>query len=443
VGFVVMFASVVGTALPSTAAALGGSEPLPPDQPSASANGLSEGVITAAEDWTEFRGPTGQGHSGTQKLPIAWSVTNNVIWRKAIPGLGWSSPVVARGRIYLTTGIISSNKGPSLCALALETATGRMLWQSEVFRPTETESEPLNSKNSHASPTPVVAGDRLYVHFGHNGTACLDLTGKILWRNNTLRYKPFHGSGGSPILVEGKLVYSADGTSDPFVVALDAKTGQAVWKKTRATQAKNKFSFSTPLLITVNGRREIISAGSGVVSALDPKDGREIWRVRYGEGYSVVPRPVYGQGLLFLTTGYDRAEILAIRPDGEGDVTDTHVAWRRTKGAPYTPSLLVVNTEVYAVDDKGLASCLDAKTGMVHWQQRVQGNYSASPVYADGRIYLQNEEGTGIVLKPGRAFTAVATNKVHERCLASCAVAEGAVFLRTAGALYRIGEESP
>ena len=389
-------------------------------------------------DWTQFRGTTGQGLSAAKNLPIEWSAAKNVAWKQAIPGLGWSSPVVRRGRIFLTTAETDGEGGPSLRALCLDAATGRVLWNTEVFKSTETQAKPMNGKNSHASPTPVLEDSRLYVHFGHNGTACLDLDGKIVWRMNSLRYPPTHGNGGSPILVGDKLVYCADAASDPSIVALDKATGKVRWKVKRETQAKNKFSFSTPLLITVKGQPQIISPGSGVVSALDPKDGHEIWRVCYGNGYSVVPRPVFGQGLVFISTGFNRADILAIRPDGRGDVTDTHVAWRTTKGAPLTPSMLLVGKELYAVSDDGLASCFDAKTGKVNWQERLGGKYSASPLAAGGRIYLQNESGTGTVLKPGKTFTTLATNSLEERSLASYAVVDGALFIRTAENLYRI-----
>ncbi|MEI7729786.1 MAG: PQQ-binding-like beta-propeller repeat protein [Verrucomicrobiota bacterium] len=402
-------------------------------------------VVQAASpnqgDWPEFRGPTGQGISAAKNLPVEWSASKNVAWKQAIPGLGWSSPVVQRGQVFLTTAIVGTNGGPSLHALCLDAVTGRLLWNTEIFKSTETQAKPMNGKNSHASPTPVLESDRLYVHFGHNGTACLDVTGKIIWRMNSLSYPPTHGNGGSPILVDNKLVYNADATSAPFIAALDKATGKVLWKVNRETLANNKFSFCTPLLITVNSQPQIISPGSGAVSALDPKDGHEIWRVRYGQGYSVVPRPVFGQGLVFIGTGFNRADILAIRPDGHGDVTDTHLAWRTTKGAPLTPSMLLVGEELYAVSDDGLASCFEAKTGKVHWQERLGGKYSASLLAADGRIYLQNESGTGTVLKLGKTFTTLATNSLAERSLASYAVADGTLFIRTAENLYRIANQ--
>ncbi len=393
-----------------------------------------------AENWTEFRGPTGQGLSGENNLPIEWSTTNNVIWKQPIPGQGWSSPVVAGKRVYLTTGVAATNDaGPSLFALCLDAASGKILWTTEVFKSEETKAKPMQEKNSPASPTPLLEGKRLYTHFGHNGIACLDLNGRILWRNNRLGYDPMHGNGGSPILVDDKLIYNADAKTNPCIIALSKKTGELIWKVDRTAEVKNKFSFSTPLLITVKGQKQVITPGSGVVLALDPADGREIWRARYGEGYSVIPRPVYGHGMIFISTGFNTPELLAIRVDGHGDVTDTHIAWRLTKGAPLTPSPLLVGAELYAVSDAGLASCLDAVSGKVYWQEHVAGNYSSSPLFADGRIYLQNEKGTGTVLKAGVEFVNLATNPLAEKSLASYAVADHSLFIRTEGNLYRIG----
>jgi outer membrane protein assembly factor BamB len=326
---------------------------------------------------------------------------------------------------------------PSLRALCLDARSGKILWDTEVF--VHTGSTNIHNKNSHASPTPVAEEDRLYVHFGHQGTACLDLEGKVLWRNTTLKYSPVHGSGGSPIVMDDALIFSCDGASDPFVAALNKRTGEILWKTARTVDATKKFSFSTPLAIHANGRSQVVSPASGAVYGYDPKDGRELWRVRYAEGYSVVPRPVFGHGLVFISTAFDSPEVIAIRPDGQGDVTDTHVAWKLTKGAPKTPSMLLVGDELYFVSDAGIASCVDAKSGRVHWAERVGGNYSASPLLADGRIYLQNEEGTGVVLAPGKTFRELARNSIGERTLASYAVTEGALFIRTEAHIYRVG----
>jgi outer membrane protein assembly factor BamB len=387
-----------------------------------------------AGNWPEFRGPTGQGLSTERGLPVKWSATDNVAWKKEIPGKGWSSPVIVDGRVYLTTSV---GEGPSLRALCLDAKSGATVWDSEVVN---VGSAPRHhAKNTQASPTPIVEGQRVYVHFGHMGTACLDLAGKVLWRNTSLPYPPVHGNGGSPALVDDVLVFSCDGANDPFIAALAKSDGAVRWKVPRSTTAGKRFSFSTPLVITINGRKQIITPGSGGVSALDPKGGSEIWRVRYGEGYSVVPRPVFGHGLVFLSSGFDRANVLAIRPDGKGDVTDTHVAWSVSRSAPKTPSLLLVGDELYAASDDGFGTCLDAKTGRVLWNERLGRAFSASPLHAEGRVYFLGEDGTGVVVKAGTAFEKLAENPLGERTLASYAAADGALFIRGEQHLFRIG----
>ena len=393
--------------------------------------------LASANDWPEFRGPTGQGHVPSGPVPTTWSESENVVWKQAIPGNGWSSPVIVQGKIYLTTAVPQQGEH-SLRALCLDAKTSKLLWNKEVIL--EGKGTPrIHSKNSHASPTPICDGEKLYVHFGHQGTACLDLEGKVLWRNRELRYSPVHGNGGSPVLVEDKLVFCVDGGDQRFVAALDRKTGKLVWKHTRPGKPKKSFSFGTPLLIEVAGQKQIICPGSDVVEALEPTAGKVIWHVRY-DGYSVVPRPVYGHGLIFLSTGYDRPELLAICPDGKGDVTDTHIAWRTNKGISNTPSFLLVGRELYLVSDSGVASCWDAIDGKEHWRKRLGGNFSASPVYADGKLYFLNEEGETCILAPGTEYKLLHRNKIPGRTLASFAVVDGAIFLRTEGYLYRIGK---
>ncbi len=398
-------------------------------------------AATAAQalDWPEFRGPTGQGHSLATNVPVQWSATNNIAWKVPVPGAGWSSPVLVGGRLYLTTAVEQPNsKALSLRALCFEAASGKSLWDAEVFTPDQGGA--AHGKNGRASPTPIVRDGRIYVHFGHLGTACLDTSGKILWRQSALGYSPVHGNGGSPALVGERLIFSGDGADSPFVVALSAKTGEVLWKTERITPAKRKFSFCTPLALEVDGVTQVISPGSGAVCAYDPADGRELWRVLYGEGYSVVPRPVFGLGLLFLGSGYDRPIVHAIRPAGaRGDVSGTHVAWTAAKGAPNTPSMLLVGDELYFVSDAGIGSAVDARTGKVHWSERLGGDISASPVFADGRIYFQNETGTGFVVKPGKTFELLAKNELRERTLASYAVENGSLFIRSAEHLFRIG----
>lgn len=391
-------------------------------------------------EWPEFRGPTAQGRADQTGLPLEWSATRNVAWVVPVPGSGWSSPVVGGGRIFLTTGTPREGGGASLRALAFEAATGRLLWDREVFGGPGIELQPPHRKNSPASPSPVLEGDRVFVHFGHHGTACLGVDGQVRWRNDALRYDPVHGNGGSPVLVGDLLIHHVDGAADPGVVALDVATGAVRWRVARAVQPKQTFSFCTPLLLPGPAGPQLISPGSGAVSALDPRDGRELWHVRYGAGFSVVPRPVAGHGLVFIATGYMRADLLAIRLGGTGDVTDTHVAWRTTKGAPLTPSLVLDGDELYGVSDMGVATCWDARTGEVRWQEKLEGGYSASPLAAGGRIYFQNETGLGTVVAAGREFRRLALNPLGERTLASYAVTGRAFLIRTEGRLFRIEE---
>lgn len=402
-------------------------------------------ALTAAlpsADWPEFRGPTAQGIVTDGALPTEWSDTKNVLWKQPVPGKGWSSPVTAGGRIYLTTAVTPEGGKAgefSLQALCLDGATGATKWATEVFREPPSAPKP-HSKNSHASPTPIVRGNRVYVHFGHMGTACLDLDGNVVWRNNELHYAPVHGNGGSPVLVDGALIFSCDGADKQFVAALDAGDGHLLWKKDRDLHpaAPKGFSFGTPLVITVDGKEQVVSQGSNVVIAYDPKSGDEIWRVRY-DGYSIVPRPVYGDGLLYLSTAFDSPKLLAIRPDGKGDVTDTHVAWTVEKNAPNSPSPLLLGGRLYMLSDGGVLTCLNAKSGEEVWHERVGGNYSASPIAADGKIYLLSEDGVGTVVKAGDKYEQVAKNALKEKTLASYGVLDGSLLIRTETSLYRIG----
>jgi len=394
-------------------------------------------VLFAGDDWPQFRGPTGEGHATAKSLPLEWGKNKNVAWMTPIPGLGWSSPIVANGRVYLTTAVpLKENRDQSLDALCIDAKTGKILWHEQVFRQDGKTAPDIHNKNSHASPTPLIHDGKLYVHFGHQGTACLDLDGKVLWRSTELSFVPAHGNGGSPIIVDDKLIFSCDGRVVAFVAALDRNNGKVLWKTPRETKAVKLFSFSTPLLITVGGKQQIISPGSNAIMAYDPVDGREIWRVRY-DGYSVIPRPVYGHGMIYLSTGYETPIVMAVRPDGEGDVTGTHVVWKLRANAPHTPSPLLVGNELYLVSDHGIASCVDAKTGKVHWKERIGKDFSASPIDAGGCVYFQSEDGVAIVIKAGKRFEELGRNSLDEKTYASYAVAEDALFIRTDKRLYR------
>jgi len=388
-----------------------------------------------AEDWPQFRGPTGQGHSSERGLPLDWSESRNVKWKTSVPGRGWSSPVVAGGRVWLTTSV--KGNGASLRAVAYDVETGREAVNVEVFR--LRSAELLNAKNSHASPTPIADGERVYVHFGAEGTAALTTSGEIVWKTR-LPYQSQHGNGGSPMLYGDLLILSCDGSDQAFVVALDKRTGKVRWKTWRRQPWDQ--AYSTPLLIRVGEQDQVVSVGAYRAAAYDPQTGKELWRVSYADGFSNVPRPVYGHGLVYIATGFQQPTLMAVRPDGSGDVTRTHVAWTLRRAAPLTPSPLIVGDEIYVVNDGGIASCLDARTGDTHWQQRLGGEYSASPLFADGRIYFLNEEGTATSIAPGKSFVRLATASIDGATLASIAVADGSLFIRSDTHLYRIAKTS-
>lgn len=405
--------------------------------------------LATAQDWPEFRGPDKQGNSAATGLPTVWNpgLNKNVVWKAELPGIGWSSPVMVGDKIYLTTAVPVGGEEKavvdrSLRALCVSATDGKVVWDKEVFPQTASTAPNIHKKNSHASPTPVFDAEKLYVHFGHQGTACLNAAdGSLVWSTRELAYEPVHGNGGSPVIEGDLLIYNADAAKEPAVIALDKNTGKQRWKFSRVSDAKRKFSFSTPLVIEVNGKRQLITPGSGVVNALDPATGAEIWKARYDQGYSVVPRPVYAHGMVFIATGYDKPTVIAVKVDGTGDVTDTHVAWKLEKYAPHNPSMVVVGDELYLVADNGILSCLDAKTGTAHYQERCTGPISASILHADGKLYLQDEKGLGVVVKPGKSFTVLASNDLAERSLASYAVAGDDLLIRTEKSLWRIGSK--
>ena len=405
----------------------------------------------AAEDWPQFRGPDGQGHSDERSLPLDWSESRNVRWKVPVPGSGWSSPVVANGRVWLTAAIDrpaerGRRQSVSLRALAFDVESGRALVDVELFRLDRLRA--LNPKNTFASPTPILDGDRIYAHFGADGTAALSTDGTVLWRT-VLPYESQHGAGGSPALYGDLLIINCDGNgNEAFVVALDVRTGRERWKRPRRQPADQ--AYTTPLVIRVGDRDQVISVGAYRAVALEPSTGREIWRVSYGDGFSNVPRPVYGHGLVFIATGFQEPSLIAVRPAGSGtpagsagdvaggDITRTHVAWTLRRGAPFTPSPLLVGDELYVVGDNGVLTCVEATTGTVRYQQRLGGTVSASPVVADGRIYVLDEDGVTTVLAPGPSYRQLAVNRLDGATLASMAVSAGSFFVRTDRHLYRI-----
>jgi len=393
-------------------------------------------TLALAQGWPQFRGPTGQGLAGDVNVPVEWSETRNIAWKSPVPGRGWSSPSVAHGKVWLTTAVVSG-RAASLRLLGFDTADGRLVTNVEVFKLYQDEFT-TNSKNSEASPTPIVDDDRVYVHFGARGTAAVSTSGSILWKTQ-LPYVSEHGTGGSPVLYRDLLIVNCDGFDQAYVVALDRTNGKEKWRRSRRQPWSH--AYSTPLVIHVGEQDQLVSVGAYFTTAYEPLTGKELWRVGYRDGFSNVPRPVYGDGLVFITTGFQQPSLLAVRPDGIGDVTKTHVAWSLARGAPLTPSPILVNDDLYVVNDVGILTTVDARTGTVRWLARLGGNYSASPVLAGGRLYFASEEGVTTVIVPGAAFERVATNTLDGAILASPAVADDALFIRTASSLYKIARD--
>ena len=398
---------------------------------------------TAADEWPQFRGPDGQGHAPGANPPTTWSEERNVAWKTALPGSGHSSPVIGGGVVWLTYAL---DQGKSLGVAAVDEKSGKIVRQREVL--TTEAVLPVNAKNSHASPTAVLDGDRLYVHFGSSGTACVSTAdAKPLWTNTELKVDHQEGPGSSPILWGDLLILHCDGRDRQYIAALDKRTGRLAWKTDRSGKLPERDdfrkAFCTPLVIESDGGESgggplVISPAAQRLFAYRPATGEEVWSVEYSPGFSNVPRPLFGHGLLYICTGYMRPELWAIRPGGRGDVTATNVVWKFKQNAPANPSPLLVGDELYMVSDAGIVTCLDAASGEQIWRQRLGGSFSASPIYAGGRIYFCNETGETTVIAAGRSYKQLAKNELDAGIMASPAAIGSALFVRTRSHLYRI-----
>ena len=397
----------------------------------------------ASETWTQFRGPNGQGHSEAKGLPLTWSETEHVKWKTEIPGEGWSSPVVADGKVWMTTAL---EDGKSLHAVSCDLASGKLLCDVEVFR--NDLVPPKHRRNSYASPTPVIEGDRVYVHFGSMGTACLSAKdGTKLWENREFIIDTQNGPGGSPALWRDRLIFSCDGTDQQFSVALDKMTGKVLWKEGRSktadfNEAKRptdmRKAYGTPVVFTLDGRPQILTTAAERLYAQDPETGKEIWWLDH-TGFSNVPLVVGDGRTLLLCTSFNKAEIWAVRGgDAKGDVSKTHVLWRQNAGAPAQSSPLLIGERVYMVSDSGIASCLDVKDGRIVWKKRLGSDYAASPFFADGRIYFWGADGLCTVVAPKDEFEILAKNELAGGFMATPAIAGRAFIVRTKTHLYRI-----
>ena len=416
---------------------------------------LATVLAAEAAGWPDFRGPTGDGHAdnATGKasgLPTHWSETDGVKWKTPIPEKGISSPVVMDGQVWLTT---ATEDGHDFYVIRVDAETGKITLNEKLFHSDNPESLGNGaSMNSYATPSAVLEPGRVYVHFGSFGTACLDAkTGKVLWKRDDLPCRHYRGASSSPVLFENLLILTFDGADLQYHAALDKKTGKTMWKTDRSVEwndenvpgqmAKDgdlRKAHSTPLIVKVRGNPQMLSSGAKAAYGYDPRTGRELWKVQYND-WSVAPRPIFDGSLAFMVTGLTKKELWAVKPDGAGDVTDTHVLWKLKAGVGKYASPILVNGLIYTPADESFITCADSKTGAVVWTERVGGKFAASPILADGHLYFFDQAGKCHVIEPGRSLKILATNTLAEGCMASPAVDGKSLFVRTKGHLYRIG----
>lgn len=427
----------------------------------------------SAADWLQFRGPTGDGRAEAKNLPTTWDVFDRPTWQVDIPGQGWSSPLVIGERIWLTaaesTALTTEQRDARLSlssgtigredreqfqvhaavtcyAIEIAATSGELLRAIELF--TCQSPPPIHATNSYASPTAVSDGQSLVCHFGSLGTACLDVaTGRVKWQAR-FEFDEVTGPGSSPALADGIVIIPCDGADQQFVTGLHVETGASKWKTQRPpiadTDTRRRRAFSTPLVVEHAGRKQAIVPGAQWVVSYDPATGEELWRANVGVGqHATVPRPVFQDGLVYVCTGYLRPQLWAIRVDGSGDVTETHVAWKFDKQVPEVSSPVLVGAEIYFVSSLGVATCLEANTGAPLWQHRLGGNYAASPLAADGKLYFTSIEGITTVVRPGRDYDELAKNQLFGQTQASLAVCGEALLIRADRKLHCLGNPAP
>ncbi len=395
----------------------------------------------ANEQWSQFRGPEGNGHVRSKSLPMEWSETKNISWKTAIHDRGWSSPVIWNNQIWMTT---ATKDGKKLFAICVDKMTGKILHDLHIFDVSSPQA--ITIDNTYASPTPVIEEGRVYVHFGTYGTACINTSdGNIIWARRDLKCDHEKGAGpaSSPFLFNDYLIFNVDGRDVQYVIALDKRSGKTVWKTNRSidfsnVQVNQRKAYGTPLVIPRGKEVQMVSIGAKGVFSYDPRNGKELWKALH-RGWSIAPRPVYSEGLVFTLIDRDRPELWAIRSDGNGDVTDSHIAWKSSKRMPPRSSPLIVGELLFVVDRNGYISCLESKTGKVYWQERMKGSFSASPIHTNGLVYFFNEDTVCTIIKPERKLKVVATNKLaNEQLMATPAIDGNSIYIRTAKNLYKI-----
>ena len=419
----------------------------------------TEGQHPANEKyWNQFRGPNGDGKTLATNLPVEFGETQHVRWKTAIHDKGWSSPVVWEDQIWLTTAL---DDGRELFAICVDLNSGEIIHDIKVFDVAQPQLE-YPDLNSHATPTPVVEDGRVYVHFGTYGTACLDTkSGEKLWERQDLNCDHRVRPASSPIIDGDSLFLTFDGVDVQFVAALDKNTGKTLWLRNRVAgldmaamlkaegfsdddieetkkdkPGDNRKSYATPTIIEYQGKKQLISPGPEVTFSYDPNTAEELWRVRHPNmGFNVACRPLFDHGLVYFTTGVAKS-LLAVRPSGTGDVTDTHIAWSTRKSVPEIPSPLIVDDLMFWINDGGGVFCLEAKDGSMVWRDRIRGSYWASPLYAAGKIYFFSKKGKVSVISAAREFQLLAENEFDASFIASPAVAGNNIILRSLTHLY-------
>ncbi len=391
-------------------------------------------------NWTHFRGSNLDGVSHNTGLPVQWNDSVGVVWKEPVHGKGHSSPVVNHSRIWLTT---ASAGGKQLYALCYDLNSGRLIHDILVFQPDSALS--IHTLNSYATPTPAVADDAVYVHFGSMGTACIDPeTGKVKWKRTDLLCDHVQGPASCPFIYRNLLILHYEGVDIQYIVALDRETGQLIWKTIRPQEYYTgvdpiaRKAYSTPIVIHVDGRDMLISSGSEVCIAYDPMTGKEIWRITYTSDSSIA-MPLYCDGILLISTGFGSpVRLMAVNPKGSGNITKTNILWQTDKDVPGINTPVAVNGRLYMIQEHGTVTCLNVKTGAVIWKNRLKGEFYSSPIAADGKVYFPGKQGVTFVLKEGDTFNLLSQNKTSGEIMATLAVSGKSLLLRTSMALYRI-----
>ena len=396
----------------------------------------------AFANWPDWRGPTGDGRSDATDLPLKWSETKNIVWKTRIHDLGYSTPVVWGDQVWVTT---ATKDGRTLYAVCIDLNSGRVVHDVEVLHPKKPQR--IHRNNSYATPSAVVEKGFVYVHYGTHGTACLDSErGKVLWRRTDLNCDHMQGPVSSPVLFGDLLIVHLEGTDVQFIAALSKKTGDTVWRYDRPEELYGHIepvflrkAYHTPVLVEVDGRTQLVSNGALLVTGHEPQTGKELWRVLYRDD-NTISRIVSGHGLFFINCGGspNNTRLWAVRQGGAGDVTESHVVWKMEDDVPLASSPVLVGDLLYTLSDRGMLICLEAMTGKRVWSERLDGQYGASLLYADGRIYISSKEGKTTVIEPGRKFRTLAVNELDGFLGASPAVAGTSLLLRTKTHLYRV-----